>query len=263
MERFEKQGRNLDGDKNSFTEAISSISIEEIPALFDEQAVQELAENIANCKLFILGEMHGAKENADVIYTLFKKFGFRQLALEWEPELKDVAEQYVESGELNFSAIKNSPDGRITAGHFTLLKKLKSEGMLDKLICFDGGSDGTGWNARDTAMAKNILGNLSDMPTLVVAGNLHAKTEPIIFDDKSTEQHPMGENLKKEIPNVATGRIEYLAGQYHNFGTQEFGRISDEELPARARFYKDETGLFTFELVEAHAAVVPNPSERI
>lgn len=265
MEKFErpKQERNLESDKTSFIEAVSSVAVEEVPATFDEQATRELVESIESNKLFILGEMHGVKENVDVIYTLFKKFGFRQLALEWEPELKHVAERYLESGELDFNAIKDSPDGRITAGHFALLKKLKSEGILKGLVCFDGGSGGHGWNARDAAMAKNILDNLSDIPTLVVAGNLHAKTEPITFDDEPGEQHPMGESIKKEVPNVASGRIEYFSGQYHNFGTKEFGRISDEEFPQGARFYKDENGLYTFELPEVQAATVPNPSERI
>lgn len=258
-----KQERNLEADKASFIEAVSSIAIEEIPATFDGQATQELEESIEDNKLLILGEMHGVKENADVIYTLFKKFGFRQLALEWEPELKDVAEKYLESGELDFDAIKESPDGRITAGHFALLKKLKSEGMFERLVCFDGGSGGHGWNARDAAMARNILDNLSDTPTLVVAGNLHAKTEPITFNDEPGERHPMGENVKKEIPSVASGRIEYLTGQYHNYGTKEFARRSNEELPSVARLYKDGDGLYVFELPKAHAASVPNPSKRI
>ena len=110
-------------------------------------------------------------------------------------------------------------------------------------------------------MAKNILDSLSDMPTLVVAGNLHAKTETITFDDEPDEQHPMGENVKKEIPDVSSGRIKYLSGQYHNYGTKEFTRLSERGLPSAARFFKSEDGLYTFELVEAHAAVVPNPTE--
>lgn len=268
MEKFEKpkQERNLEGDNASFIETISSISVEEIPANFDKHGVRDLQESIRNNKLFILGEMHGVKENADVIYTLFKKFGFRQLALEWEPELKEVAEKYLESEELNFNTIMDSSDGRITAGHFALLKKLKSEGMLEGLVCFDGGSDGYGWNARDAAMAKNILNHLSDVPTLVIAGNLHAKTEPIIFDeddDETGEQHPMGEIVKKKIHSVASGAIKYLTGQYHNFGRKYFTRPSNEELPTTTRFFRNEAGLYIFELVEAHAAIVPNPSERM
>lgn len=265
MESFErpKLERDIERDRQSFIEAVSAISIEEIPTTFDESAVRSLLDNLESNKVFILGEMHGVKENADVIYTLFKKFGFRQLALEWKPELEQVVEKFLESGELDFDAIKDSPDGRITAGHFALLKRLKFEGMLAGLVFFDGGSGGHGWNARDAAMAKNILDSLSDVPTLVVAGNLHAKTEPITFDDEPNEQHPMGENVKKEIPNVASGRIEYLRGQYHNYGTKKFTNLAEEELPSAARFFKDEDGLYAFELIEAHVATVPNPSERI
>ena len=101
--------------------------------MFDEEASDKLLASLEATKLLILGEMHGVKENVDVIYTLFKKFGFRQLALEWKSGLLKVAEYYLESGEIDFDAIKNSPDGRITAGHFALLKKLKDEGLLEKL----------------------------------------------------------------------------------------------------------------------------------
>lgn len=265
MENFEgsEQERNLERDKRSFLEAISVISIEEIPSRFDELTVQNLTKNLEDNKLFLLGEIHGVKENVDVIYTLFKRFGFRQLALEWEPQLKQVAEKFLESGELDFEAIQDSPDGRITAGHFALLKKLKSEGILEELICFDGYSGGEGWDARDAVMAGNILANLSDMPTLVVAGNLHAKTEPVIFENESDEQHPMGENIKKEILDVASGKIEYLTGQYHNYGTKEFGTPPEGGRLSQARFYQDEYDFYIFELPEAHAAIVPNPSDRV
>lgn len=263
MGEFEKQERNLESDKTSFIKAVSSVFIEEIFVIYDEQATQEVAENIGKNKLFILGEVHGVKENVDVIYTLFKKFGFRQLALEWNLELKNVAEKYLRSGEVDFVAIKESPDGRITASHFALLKKLKSEEMLENIICFDGDSNEHEWNARDATMAKNILNNLSGILTLVVAGNLHTKTESITFNGEPGEQHSMGENIKREIPDVATGRIEYLSGQYHNYGTKEFSRISDKEISSKAKFYKNEGGLYIFELPKVHAAIVPNPSKRI
>jgi hypothetical protein len=255
--------RNLEKDRQLFVEAVSTASIAEIKTIFDEVASGHLEESLRNTGLLILGEMHGVKENADVIYTLFKRFGFRQLALEWEPGLKVMAEEFLESGEIDFNAIQDSPDGRITAGHFALLKKLKDEGMLERIICFDGGSGAQGWNARDAAMARNILASLSDVPTLVMAGNLHTKTEPIVFDNEPGEQHPMGEIVKKEIPGVASGRIEYLTGQYHNYGTRDFINLSHKELPSEARFYQNQNGLYVFELPHVHAAVVPNPSEKI
>lgn len=256
-----EQKRNIERDKRIFTEAVETTSIEEIETVFDDTAVAALANNLKDTKLFILGEVHGVKENVDVIYTFFKKFGFRQLALEWEPELHDTIEKFLESGEVNFDAIQDSPDGRITAGHFALIKKLKSEKLLEGFICFDGGSGGAGWNARDSSMAKNIIENISNVPILVVAGSRHTKLETYTFDDEPGDKHPMGENVKKEIPNVTSGNIEYQSGKFHNFGIQEFVRLEEYEELSHARFYQDENGCYVFELPEAHAAIVPNPDE--
>lgn len=255
--------RDLAHDKHSFLEAVSSGTVRELPISFDHNAVQELAARIQHNKVFLLGETHGVKQNVDVIYTLFKRFGFRQLALEWNSSLTPVAETYLETGNLDFAAIQESPDGRITAGHFALLKKLMSEGALEKLICFDGDAGWDGWSARDATMARNILSNLSDAPTLVVAGNLHTKTEPVTFADEPTPQHPMGERLKQELPSLASGRIVYRSGQYHNFGTKKFAPVVDDETPATGRFFKREDGLYILEVIDAQPASVPNPSKEL
>lgn len=261
METFLNQERNVEIDKRQFIKALESITIEEIPAVFDEEASNRLLASLDKTKILIMGEMHGVKENPDIIYTLFKKFGFRQLALEWKSGLGAVAEKYLETEEINFDAIQDSPDGRITAGHFALLKRLRDEGLLEKLICFDGSGEAN-WNARDENMAKNVLNGLSDSATLVVAGNLHAKVEPITFNDEPIEHHPMGERIKVHIPDVPSGKIEYLSGQYHNYGPEDFFEDSEQEKTG-PRFYITEDGLYTFVIPEAHIAIVPNPSERL
>jgi hypothetical protein len=256
-----EQVRNVEQDRLAFVEAIKNIEIAEIDTEFDEKSVESLVTELGEAKLLLLGETHGVKENADIIYTLFKKFGFKKLALEWDDKLQEQAEKFLQSGELDFEAIKDSPDGRITAGHFALLKKLKDEGLLEALVCFDGATPSADWNTRDANMAKNIIANLDNSTTLVVAGNLHTQVEPITFDDEKEEHHPMGENVKKQIPNVPSGKIEYLTGQFHNYGTRDFREKPEGvELP-KARFYKSDDGIYSFDLPEAHVAVVPNPSK--
>ena len=266
MEKFKQpekieSARNIEQDRLAFVEAIKNIEIGEIDTEFDEKSVESLVSELDEAKLLLLGETHGVKENADIIYTLFKKFGFKKLALEWDEKLRQQADKFLQSGELDFEAIKDSPDGRITAGHFALLKKLKDEGLLEALVCFDGATPSGEWDARDENMAKNIIANLADGTTLVVAGNLHTQVEPIIFDGEIGEHHPMGENVKKQIPNVPSGKIKYLTGQFHNYGTRDFREKPEgAELP-KARFYKSDDGIYSFELPEAHIAIVPNPSE--
>ena len=266
MEKFKQPEkiesvRNVEQDRLAFVEAIKNVEIGEIDTEFDEKSVESLATELDKAKLLLLGETHGVKENVDIIYTLFKKFGFKKLALEWDEKLREQADKFLQSGELDFEAIKDSPDGRITAGHFALLKKLKDEGLLETLVCFDGTTPSGEWDARDENMAKNIIANLADSTTLVVAGKLHTQIEPITFDGEKGEHHPMGENVKKQIPNVPSGKIKYLTGQFHNYGTRDFGEKSEEtELP-KARFYKSDDGIYSFDLPEAHIAIVPNPSE--
>jgi len=247
--------RNIEQDRLSFVEAIKNIEIGEIDTEFDEKSVESLVSELGKTKLLLLGEIHGVKENADIIYTLFKKFGFKKLALEWNTELHAHIEKFLQTGELDFEAVQNETDGRITAGHFALLKKLKDEGLLEELVCFDE------WSSdRDASMAENILANVSSDKTLVVAGNLHTKFESIVEIDGKTHRS-MGEHVKKQIPTVPSGEIQYLTGQFHNFGTKDFREKPEGvELP-KARFYKSDDGIYSFELPEAHVAVVPNPKE--
>lgn len=65
----------------------------------------------------------------------------------------------------------------------------------------------------------------------------------------------MGENVKKQIPNVPSGKIKYLTGQFHNYGTRD-SREKPEgiDLP-KARFYKSEDGIYSFDLPKAHVQV--------
>ena len=85
MEKFEQprkieNGRSIEQDRLAFVEAIKNIEIGEIDTEFNEKSVESLVSELGKAKLLLLGETHGVKENADIIYTLFKKFGFKNLA---------------------------------------------------------------------------------------------------------------------------------------------------------------------------------------
>lgn len=259
-----KQERKIEEDKKNFLEAVSDIDIQEIKYTATQKDIEAFVSNIENTKIFLLGETHGVKENADVIYTFFKNYGFQNLALEWDKSLESTIEKFLETGEFDFASIQNSPDGRITAGHFALFRKMRDEGLLKKVICFEGGYNYTDWNNRDTRMANNILDELSEYKTLVVAGNLHTKTKSFVKEEKGQQvaYHPMGETIKKEIPHVQEGKIQYLTGDYYNYGTKEFRKVpGDIELP-KPSFSKEEDR-YIFTVPEAHAAVVPNPSKTL
>ncbi|MFA6925237.1 MAG: hypothetical protein WC223_13410 [Bacteroidales bacterium] len=177
--------------------------------------------------------------------------------------MEKAVKYFLQTEEIDFENIKDSPDGRITAGHFALLKKMKNEGLIENLICFDEKIPTGKWNERDADMANNIIENLSKYKTLVVAGNIHTETKPIIFDNEKKEHHPMGEKIIKKIPNVPSGKIKYITGEFYNYGKKKFKKKPEDILLQKAKFHKTPEGKYIFELPKAHAAVVPDTNSKI
>jgi hypothetical protein len=182
--------------------------------------------------------------------------------LEWSSrEFGEFTQEFLDNDHLNFEAIKDSPDGRITAGHFALLKKLKEEDLLGEVILFDENTTGdTSWNERDLEMSQNLLNRLGEGKTLIIAGKLHAQFNPITESD-DTIRHPMGEHIKNSLPNIPFGDIRYQKGQYHNLGTKYFTVNPDIAPIAKATFRLSEDGKYIYSVPEAHSAMVPNMEE--
>lgn len=153
----------------------------------------------------LLGERHGIAENPAVVHELMTSLDIRRLALEWEPELRPVVDRFLAEGRIELEldeaeaaavrvfvderrGVRSTPrmlealvlcslDGRVTAGHFALLRALHAAGRLQQLILFQAG--GGDWSARDRAMADRVLAEWDRHgPLLVVAGNLHTKLAP-------------------------------------------------------------------------------------
>lgn len=267
MENFESRRiPETEIEENIFTQAIEEYTVGEIETDFDEQAVARLQESLDQTKLFLLGEMHGVAENPNIIYTLFKKFGFKRLALEWDgQELQDLVDKFLATGHLDPEAIKDkdSGDGRITAGHFALLRRLKEEGLLEDIILFDANKEA--WNHgddyRDQVMADNVLADGVDENTLVIAGNLHSKVDPINSTGEEELHHPMGEHIKGKFPKLSSGAIDYRSGKFYNHGIRYFWENPDKDTIERPKFYLSEDGLYHYDIPEAHLAIVPNPKE--
>lgn len=248
--------RDIEKEKHDFEVAIQELIVEAIDADFDAEAVGQLEEDIKTGKFFALGEMHGVKENPDIIYTLIKKFGFKKLGLEWNKKLLEAVRHFQEEGILDYDAILNSADGRITVGHFALLKKLKEENLAD-IFLFDANTYGSD---RDEIMANEVIENLEieTSPTMVVAGNAHTNLREIRERDGTTHLS-MVKVLQNKERDFSIGEVEYLSGEFFNNEVRKFGSQVDVE-NKKARFYKSEDGTYIFELPVATFAIVPNPT---
>src|SRR5215469_7384634 len=103
--------------------------------------------------LLLVGEMHGALENPQLIRALMVDLGLTSLALEWHEDLAPTVDSFLAAGPLADHELLWTGDGRITAGHLAVLAERAAAGPL-RLILFDGtiGADWS-WTRRDEAMA--------------------------------------------------------------------------------------------------------------
>ena len=247
--------RNIEREKAVFETAILE-PISEIPTDFDEDATNLLIDDIVAGHVFTLGEVHGVKENPSIVYTLIKKFGFKQLGLEWDKEIARVVDLFQNDGALDYNFIMNSSDGRITAGYFNLLKRIKEEGLVSSVFFFD---DKDSWSKRDEMMAQEIIGHTADgLSTIAVAGNAHTDLSDISEGDGTV--HPsMVKFLENKEKDFSMGEIHYRAGNFFNNQVKSFGNseVSGEK---KSKFYRNQSGVYIFELPVANLATVPNPT---
>ncbi|MGH8907279.1 MAG: hypothetical protein ACRD0K_12325 [Egibacteraceae bacterium] len=242
----------------AFESAIESAQVCQVEVDWDPAAVKRVQTLVDAGGMLLLGEMHGVAENTSILYTLIRRFGFAALALEWAPEMERTIARFLAGQGLELSPLDAvSSDGRITAGHFALLRRLREESLIRDTICFSGW-EFTSWNARDTDMAMVVINRLSDgVPTLVVAGNLHTRVQPMSIDEVEEELVPMGVHLAASITPLMPGRIDYLSGSLHNLEPKRFPQLGGAA--QGNRFFLDGHDCAVFVLGEATAAVVPAP----
>lgn len=263
-----------------FREAVKGASVAEFPTEWEEPALEAAAELFGRSGLLLLGEIHGVEENASVIYTFARHFGIAALALEWDHRFHPVVEEYLETGRLDVDAMPPSADGRVTPAHFALLSALRRDGLLERLVLFDGHAydlidESDFWNLRDGRMAQVVLRCLApDRPGLVVAGGLHTLVEPIALTGEGVSQrgrslarsmpgvdvlYPMGARLAESQRSVRSGRIAYGSGACNNFGIRPLP--TREAAPAVPRFRLIADGTFLYEVPMASAAIAPDPPD--
>jgi erythromycin esterase-like protein len=229
---------------------MESFDLNDLELAFDEDAVAELRN--PPDRLLLLGEAHGVEETPRVIAAVMRRVGFRALALEWDAALAPAIEGYLGGRGLSVEDARaqldfTGTDGRVTAGHFALLRQLNADGALDQLILFN--ADGDSFDERDRAMADRLLGALvHGRPTLIVAGAAHTRRTLQPWGV------PMGTHVAAVVPDVAEGEIEYFGGSCLNMTVK---RIPERKPPAAPRFYRRTDGSFVAEVRRAHPAAVP------
>jgi hypothetical protein len=236
----------------AFERAAARFEIRDLELMIEPSAGAAVRRSLDQSGLLLLGEVHGVRENPLIIRALMQAFGLSGLALQWHGDLMGVISAFVAGGMLSDHPLLWLGDGRITAGHLSVLRERARAGQLD-LALFDGitGAD-WGWSQQDEAMAGQILaGATAASGTLAVAGNAHTPTIPA-----SSGGIPLGARLSRQRPGVLDIRINYGRGGYYSMRpSQIYPSISI--WPGQTRLYQEDGNLI-LELPAATEAIVPH-----
>lgn len=200
----------------AFADAIAAHSLD--GAVVDGPTLAAARAAVDATAMLVVGEPHGARETPGALYALARATGARALALEWShEEMEDVVQQFVGSGTLDLDALCSLPptaelfcgDGRITAGHFALLLRLRVEGRLGQVILFDRLDPEPplpDWQVRDRQMADRLLTRWDGQTRLLaLTGAFHARLDA---DNGQT----MAMCLARRLPGLQVAMIDYATG---------------------------------------------------
>jgi hypothetical protein len=223
--------------------AVVEFQVEGFELPLEESAVDAARRSLDESGLLLLGEVHGVRENPLIILGLMRGLGLTRLALEWPADLAPQLHAYLSQGTPLDHPLWWLGDGRVTAGHFAVLRAL---GPIT-ITLFDSGMFTGDWSQRDAEMARLVLA-AGGGPKLVVAGNAHTPTHP------SELGLPMGACLATARAAVRDVRIDYGTGGFYNC---EHRQLRGPSSPLGLRTVEDELVVGLPEFSEATVPHLP------
>jgi hypothetical protein len=230
--------------------AVADFAVADLGLVTEPSAVAAARRSLEESGFLLLGEFHGVRENPLVIRSLMRTLGLSGLALEWDEGLTPVIGAFLAGEKLADHPLLWFGDGRITAGHLSVLRELAAAGPLS-LTLFDGTiSAESSWSQRDEAMAGRVLAAPAAAGgTLVVAGNAHTPTTPTRFGV------PLGAPLAGPRPGAREIQISNGGGRFYNNEPRQFGsRVGP---PQRLTRLHERDGSLVLDVPVAEEAVVP------
>jgi hypothetical protein len=189
------------------------------PYEFDPVALETAEASLAATGMLVVGESHGVAETSAVLGALSLRLRTRGIAFEWShEELDDVVQRFVEGGPLDLDRLWRLPgaseffcgDGRVAAGHFALLGRMRAEGTLEQVVLFDRldpepPPDDPGVRERDLA-ERLVAEAKATVPLLVLAGAFHARLD-------ADAGETMASRLAAARPGLAAAMLAFESGE--------------------------------------------------
>jgi hypothetical protein len=235
--------------REEFQWAVNEFDITSSRLAIDPAALAAARQSLDQSGLLLLGEVHGVHQNPLLARALMAALDVTGLALEWPTGLAAAVSGFFADGQVADHPELWSGDGRITVGHFALLRERFLAERLQALTLFDGVRE-VDWSRRESAMAERILNAQGRAArTLVIAGNAHTALTPTMLGV------PLGARLAEWRPGVREIRIRYGNGTYYNLSAQRFKQQFSLRRTARLRA---EGGALVLDLPAPMQARVPH-----
>ena len=196
-----------------------------LPKQLDIKHLDLLLPSLQKSNLIVHGEIHGIKENANIVYTLVKKTCIQRLAIEASPTVFDFINS-VKINSYDFSLVDEDlfDLSVLSLEMIKTIAILLQQNQLKELVFIDTFFDNLDEDAiippspqeREEQLAKNILGIDGSLPTLCIMGQWH--TQPKVVTDGETRHESALYRLRKTKPNVPFIHNTYRQGQLFNDG---------------------------------------------
>ena len=196
-----------------------------LPKQLDIRQLNLFQSTLRKSNIILYGEIHGIKENADIIYTLVIKLGVKRLAIEASPTVLNFINS-VKTGSCDFSLVDEDlfDLSVLSLEMIKTIAILLQQNQLKELVFIDTFFDNLDEDAiippspqeREEQLAKNILGIDGSLPTLCIMGQWH--TQPEVIKNGEMQHKSALCRLRKVKPNVPFIHNVYRQGQLFNDG---------------------------------------------
>ena len=196
-----------------------------LPKQIDIRNLDIVLPVLQKSNLIVHGEIHGIKENADIVYTLVKKLCIQKLAIEASPTVLNFINS-VKINSYDFSLVDEDlfDLSILSLEMIKTIAILLQQNQLKELVFIDTFFDNLDEDAiisaspqeREKQLTENILSIDDSLPTLCIMGQWH--TQPKVITDGETRHESALYRLRKIKPNVPFIHNIYRQGQLFNDG---------------------------------------------
>ena len=196
-----------------------------LPKQLDIRRLNLFQSTLRKSNIIVYGEIHGIKENANVVYTLVKKLDVKRLAIEASPTVLNFINS-VKTGSCDFSLVDEDlfDLSVLSLEMIKTIAILLQQNQLKELVFIDTFFDNLDEDAiippspqeREKQLTENILSIDDSLPTLCIMGQWH--TQPKVIKNGETQHKSALYRLRKVKPNIPFIHNTYRQGQLFNDG---------------------------------------------